>query len=80
MRCLGIKRFEIILQLLLEGSLLAAIGSVTAMAVLLCAGYGFPAGTWVKVFLSFLAVQLVGSAFSAIVSCGRNVLHIGKTY
>ncbi|EOS21068.1 hypothetical protein C806_04651 [Lachnospiraceae bacterium 3-1] len=80
MRCLGIKRFEIILQLLLEGSLLATIGSVTAMVVLLCAGYGFPAGTWVKVFLSFLVVQLVGSLFSAIVSCGRNVMHIGKTY
>lgn len=80
MRCLGIKRFEIILQLLLEGSLLATIGSVTAMVVLLCVGYGFPAGTWVKVFLSFLVVQLVGSVFSAIVSCGRNGMHIGKTY
>ena len=80
MRCLGIKRFEIILQLLMEGCLLAVIGSGMSMAALFCAGYGFRAGTWARVFLSFLAVQLAGSAFSAIAVCGKNVLHIGKIY
>lgn len=80
MRCLGMKRFEIILQLLLEGSALAVIGSGAAMAVLLCAGYGFPADTWLKVFLAFMAVQFLGSAFSAILVCRKNVLYIGKTY
>lgn len=80
MRCLGMKRVEIILQILLEGSALAVIGSGAAMAALLCAGYGFPAETWLRVFLAFMAVQLSGSAFSAIVVCRNNVLHIGKTY
>lgn len=80
MRCLGMKRFEIILQLLLEGSALAVIGSGAAMAVLLCAGYGFPTQTWLRVFLAFMAVQFLGSAFSAILVCRKNVLHIGKTY
>lgn len=80
MRCLGMKRFEIILQLLLEGSALAVIGSGAAMAVLLCAGYGFPADTWLKVFLAFMAVQFLGSAFSAVLVCRKNVLYIGKTY
>jgi hypothetical protein len=80
MRCLGMKRFEIILQLLLEGSVLAVIGSGAAMVVLLCAGYGFPAETWLRVFLVFMAVQLSGSAFSAVVVCRKNVLYIGKTY
>jgi hypothetical protein len=80
MRCLGMKRFEIILQLLLEGSALAVIGSGAAMAALLCAGYGFPADTWLKVFLAFMAVQFLGSAFSAILVCRKNVLYIGKTY
>ena len=50
------------------------------MAVLLCAGYGFPADTWLKVFLAFMAVQFLGSAFSAILVCRKNVLYIGKTY
>ena len=80
MRCLGMKRFEIILQLRLEGSALAVIGSGAAMAVLLCAGYGFPADTWLKVFLAFMAVQFLGSAFSAVLVCRKNVLYIGKTY
>lgn len=80
MRCLGMKRFEIILQLLLEGSALAVIGSGAAMVVLLCAGYGFPAQTWLRVFFAFMAVQFLGSAFSAVLVCRKNVLYIGKTY